>query len=123
VRSAVDELVLAVDADCRRCRAAGAEAARRAPELEVAPLRDYRVRAWRTEAYGADPPWAPTLLAVTVRPDGTDEVRAWHGPAVAAGLVATLGPRRAAALAPALRPVLGGLLRGLVRGPSPARGA
>lgn len=110
MRQTPDELVLAVDADCRRCRAAGAAAARRVPGLEVAPLRDYRVQAWRAQAYGAEPPWAPTLLAVTVGPDGVDSVRAWHGPAVATGLVVILGPRRAAALAPALRPVLGRVL-------------
>ncbi|MDL5156863.1 hypothetical protein [Actinomycetospora termitidis] len=93
-----DELVLAFDADCATCRTVAAEARRRVPEMDVLPLRDYRVRAWREEAYGAEPPHAPTLLAVSVGADGTDHVRAWHGPAVALGLVRTLGPRRAAAL-------------------------
>ncbi len=114
-----DELVLAFDADCRRCRAVAAAVRERAPALEVLPLRDYRVAAWRRDALGDDPPHAPTLLAVTVGPDGTDQVRAWTGPAVLAGLVSTLGVRRAVALAP----VLGPLLATLVRGPSPARGA
>jgi hypothetical protein len=108
VRRAPVELVLAVDADCHRCRSAGAAAAARVPGLEVAPLRDYRVAAWRAEAYDDDPPWAPTLLAVTVSPDGIDAVRAWHGPAVATGLVVTLGVRGAAALAPVLAGLLGG---------------
>ncbi|MEJ2870839.1 hypothetical protein WCD74_23960 [Actinomycetospora sp. OC33-EN08] len=110
-----DELVLAFDADCARCRAVATRVSAREPALEVLPLRDYRVRAWRAEAYGADPPHAPTLLAVTVGADGVDRVRAWHGPAVAIGLVRTLGPWRAAALAPVVGTVL--------KRPSPARGA
>ena len=61
----------------------------------------------------------PTLLAVTAAPDGTDRVRAWTGPAVVAGLVATLGARRTATLAP----VLATLVTTLVRTPSPGRGA
>jgi hypothetical protein len=119
MRGAHHELVLAFDADCRRCRAVAAAVARRAPGLEVLPLRDYRVAAWRRDALGDDAPHAPTLLAVTVAPDGSDAVRAWTGPAVAAGLVATLGPWRAAALAP----VLATLLDPRVRTPSPGRGA
>ena len=114
-----DELVLAFDADCARCRAVAAEVRRRVPRLEVLPLRDYRVDAWRHEALGDDPPHAPTLLAVTIAPDGIDQVRAWTGAGVVGGLVATLGVRGAAALVPVLRP----LLTALLRGPSPARGA
>ncbi|MCD2190113.1 hypothetical protein [Actinomycetospora soli] len=110
-----DELVLAFDADCHRCRTVAREVRRRVPELEVLPLRDYRVRAWRAGAYGADPPHAPTLLAVTVTADGRDRVRAWHGPAVVGGLLRTLGPRRTAALAP--------VVVALVRRPSPGRAA
>ncbi len=110
-----DELVLAFDADCRRCRAVAAAVRERTDRLEVLPLRDYRVAAWRREALGDDPPHAPTLLAVTVAPDGSDRVRAWTGPAVVVGLVATLGARRTAALAP--------VLAALVRTPSPGRGA
>ena len=115
-----DELVLAFDADCHRCRAVAAEVRRREPGLDVLPLADYRVAWWRREAYGDDPPHAPTLLAVTVGDDGTDRVRAWHGPAVVAGLVRTLGPRRTAALVP----VVGRILRtSPVRRRGPARGA
>lgn len=114
-----DELVLAFDADCHRCRAVAAAVRGRAPGLEVLPLRDYRVAAWRRDALGDDAPHAPTLLAVTADADGTDRVRAWTGPAVVAGLVATLGARRTAALAP----VLGTLVTTLVRTPSPGRGA
>jgi hypothetical protein len=115
-----DELVLAFDADCHRCRAVAAAVRGRAPGLEVLPLRDYRVAAWRREALGDDPPHAPTLLAVTAAPDGTDRVRAWTGPAVVTGLVATLGARRTAALAPVLRTLV---RTALVRTPSPGRGA
>jgi hypothetical protein len=115
-----DELVLAFDADCHRCRAVAAAVRGRAPGLEVLPLRDYRVAAWRREALGDDPPHAPTLLAVTAAPDGTDRVRAWTGPAVVTGLVATLGARRTAALAPVLRTLV---RTTLVRTPSPGRGA
>jgi hypothetical protein len=118
-RGVPDELVLAFDADCGRCRAVAAAVRARAPGLEVLPLRDYRVAAWRREALGDDPPHAPTLLAVTAAPDGTDRVRAWTGPAVVAGLVATLGARRTAALAPVLRT----LVPTLVRTPSPGPGA
>ena len=110
-----DELVLAFDADCHRCRAVAAEVRRREPGLDVLPLADYRVAWWRREAYGDDPPHAPTLLAVTVGDDGVDRVRAWHGPAVVAGLVRLLGVRRTAALAPVVRTIL--------RTPWPARGA
>ena len=115
-----DDLVLAVDADCRRCRAVAAAVRERAPGLEVLPLRDYRVAAWRREALGDDPPHAPTLLAVTAAADGTDRVRAWTGAAVVAGLVATLGARRTAALTPVLRTLV---RTALVRTPSPGRGA
>ncbi len=118
MRQVPDELVLAFDADCRRCREVAAAVAGRAPGLEVLPLRDYRVAAWRREALGDDPPHAPTLLAVTVAPDGADRVRAWTGRAVVAGLVATLGPRRTAALAPVVATLVGRL-----RTPSPGRGA
>jgi hypothetical protein len=124
-RGAHLELVLAFDADCHRCRAVAAAVRERAPGLEVLPLRDYRVTAWRREALGEDPPHAPTLLAVSAAPDGTDRVRAWTGPAVVAGLVATLGVRRSTALAPVLGSlVMGTLVRTApVRRPSPGRGA
>jgi hypothetical protein len=124
MRTCPDELVLAFDADCHRCRAVATAVRERVPGLEILPLRDYRVAAWRREALGDDPPHAPTLLAVTAAPDGTDRVRAWIGPAVVAGLVASLGARRTAALAPGLAPLLGTLVRArLVRTPSPGRGA
>ena len=93
-------VVLAVDAACERCRAVGTVVARARPGLQVLPLLDYRVAAWRAEA--GDPPWAPTLLVVEHSDDG-DVVRAWHGPRLVAGLVAVLGPRGAWALARALR--------------------
>jgi hypothetical protein len=114
-----DELVLAFDADCHRCRSVAAEVRRRVSGLEVLPLRDYRVQQWRTEVYGAEPPHAPTLVAVDVV-DGTDRVRAWHGPSVVTGLLRTLGPRRTAALAPVVGTLLG---RTGLRTPSPGRGA
>jgi hypothetical protein len=123
-------VVLAVDAACERCRAVGAVAARASPGLEVLPLRDYRVAAWRAEA--GDPPWAPTLLVVEHAEDG-DEVRAWHGPRLVPGLLAVLGPRRAWVLARALRAaglapeVARGVLRPAdrsgIRRPWPGRGA
>lgn len=93
-------VVLAVDAACGRCRAVGDVVARTCPGLEVLPLLDYRVAAWRAEA--GDPPWSPTLLVVEHRDDG-DEVRAWPGPRLVPGLVAVLGPRGTWALARALR--------------------
>ncbi|MDT7746233.1 MAG: hypothetical protein QOE59_5311 [Actinomycetota bacterium] len=120
MRTRPEELVLAFDADCHRCRTVAGAVRAREPGLEVLPLRDYRVAAWRREALGDDPPHTPTLLAVTVASDGTDRVRAWTGPAVVAGLVATLGVRRTAALAPVLRTLV---RTALVRTPSPGRGA
>ena len=114
-----DALVLAFDADCHRCRAVAAAVARRCPELEVLPLRDYRVAAWRREALGDDPPWAPTLLAVDADPDG-DRVRAWCGPRLVPALVAALGPVRAARVGAA---VLGAARAAGFRRPSPGRDA
>ena len=111
-------LVLAFDADCHRCRAVAAAVARREPDLDVLPLRDYRVAEWRAGALGTGAPWAPTLLAVD-EDDGEDRVRAWTGAAVVVGLATRLGPVRAARLTPALRPLLA---RGLRRR-APARDA
>jgi hypothetical protein len=111
------DLVLAFDADCRRCRAIAATVARTCPELNVLPLTDYRVAAWRDEAGGF--PWAPTLLAVTPG-EHRDRVRAWQGPRLVAVLIGRIGPRRAWAVLRALRSA--GLLRG-VRRPSPGRDA
>jgi hypothetical protein len=116
-------LVLAVDAACARCRAVGATVgATVGADLEVLPLGDYRVAGWCADAGVAGD--APTLLEV-VPTDGDDRVRAWTGPAMAAALVARLGPRGTVRLVAALRThgVLGDAARGVLRRPSPGRGA
>jgi hypothetical protein len=116
-------LVLAVDAACARCRAVGASVgATVGAEVEVLPLGDYRVVGWCADAGVAGD--APTLLEV-VPTDGDDRVRAWTGPAMAAALVARLGPRDTARLLAALRAhgVLADAARGVLRRPSPGRGA
>ncbi|MFC5140911.1 hypothetical protein ACFPK1_21935 [Actinomycetospora rhizophila] len=123
----MSELVLAFDAECRRCRAVAATVARTVgPDLDVLPLADYRVALWRAEA-GVDDD-VPTLIEITAT-DGDDRVRAWTGPALVTALVRRLGARRAVRLVRALHAhgvlsdaVRVGVGRSL-RKPSPGRGA
>jgi len=80
--------VLAFDATCGTCRRiSGAVEQACEGRLEVLPLADLDVRRWREETLGVDAEWAPTLLRV-----GSERVRAWTGPAMAAPLVRWLGP-------------------------------
>jgi hypothetical protein len=99
--------VLAFDAACSRCREISGVVAQACDgKLEVLPLRHPDVHRWREQAMGAQPPWAPTLLAVR---EGS--VRAWTGPAMAVPLVRLLGVRstvrllRALGGLPSTRPV------------------
>ncbi|MEU5696752.1 bacteriocin fulvocin C-related protein [Actinosynnema sp. NPDC020468] len=92
--SAARKLVLAFDASCGRCReVSGAVAGASGGRLEVLPLDNDAVRAWR----GADAPWEPTLIRV----DG-DDVRVWTGRAMAWRLARELGPRATARVLRAL---------------------
>ncbi|WP_163509806.1 bacteriocin fulvocin C-related protein [Fodinicola acaciae] len=58
-----------------------------AGRLEVVPLGRADVTAWRQQALGPDPVWAPTLIRLD------EDVRAWTGPRMALPLVRRLGPR------------------------------
>lgn len=129
----MSELVLAFDASCGRCRAVAATVARTVgPDLDVLPLRDYRVAAWCAETGAAGD--VPALLEITPT-DGDDRVRVWTGPALGAVLLRRLGPRRTLRLLEALRAhgILADTARGLFAGglgtlgtlrtPSPGRGA
>lgn len=80
--------ILAFDATCGTCREISAAVDDACDgRLDVRPLADQDVRAWRDRALGADAEWAPTLLRV----DG-DRVRAWTGAAMSVPLARRLGP-------------------------------
>jgi hypothetical protein len=90
--------VLAFDAACSRCREISGVVAQTCDgKLEVLPLRHPDVHRWRKQAMGAQPRWAPTLLAVR---EGS--VRAWTGPAMAVPLIRRLGVRSTVRLLRAL---------------------
>ncbi|MFC9692105.1 bacteriocin fulvocin C-related protein [Kribbella sp. NPDC056951] len=84
--------VLAFDAACSTCdeiaRAAEAAAGGR---LQVLPLKDSQVERWRATAFGAEPPFGPTLLRI--RHNG-QQVRGWTGRQLVAPLVGRLGMSR-----------------------------
>lgn len=81
--------VLAFDASCGTCRFLAETVARECGEkLSIRPLNDEDVSRWRREAFGAEPPWAPTLIRVQ-----NEQVRAWTGPGMAIPLARRLGPR------------------------------
>ncbi|MFI2077585.1 bacteriocin fulvocin C-related protein [Streptomyces triculaminicus] len=69
------------------------------PRLDVMPLDDPRVRAWRAQALGPNPPHAPTLFRVA---DRKASVRAWTGWPMGTRLALRLGPRSTARLLRAL---------------------
>lgn len=58
--------------------------------LQAEPLNAPSIEAARREAFGAEPPWTPTLLAFEDR-----RVRAWTGFSLTVRLARLLGPRRA----------------------------
>ena len=81
-------LVLGFDAGCMTC----SELAKRIEErvedkIEVLSLNDPRMKHWREQALGEDPPWAPTLVEI----EG-DVVNAWTGIRMGARLSRALGP-------------------------------
>ncbi|MFB9306421.1 bacteriocin fulvocin C-related protein [Kibdelosporangium philippinense] len=79
--------ILAFDGTCGQCRNVS-EIVHKAGggRIEVLPLGDGEVEAWRRESLGEDAPWAPTLLCVSSR-----TVRAWIGKTLAIPLVRRLG--------------------------------
>jgi hypothetical protein len=80
--------MLAFDASCSTCREISqAVEQASAGKLEIVPLGRADVTAWRQEALGDDPPWAPTLIRLD------DAVRAWTGPLMALPLARRLGMR------------------------------
>ncbi|MFE5867041.1 bacteriocin fulvocin C-related protein [Streptomyces roseifaciens] len=67
--------------------------------LDVMPLDDPKVQAWRAQVFGPHPPHAPTLIRVA---DREASVRAWTGWPMGMRLALRLGPRRTARLLRAL---------------------
>ncbi|MER5389005.1 bacteriocin fulvocin C-related protein [Saccharopolyspora sp. NPDC002686] len=96
--NASDRWVLAFDGSCRVCRnMSRAVADASGDKLEVLPLAHPDVRAWREQALGADPVWAPTLIHLR-----SGHARAWAGIPLGLALVRHLGPRSTLAVLTAL---------------------
>lgn len=82
--------ILAFDASCCQCRRLAEQVERVGDgRLDIKPLEDPEVRAWRAQVFGDQPPHAPTLIRVA---DG-GAVSAWTGPAMAVRTAARLGAR------------------------------
>lgn len=82
--------VLAFSRQCPKCARQAARVERIAEgRLHAEPLNARAVEAARREAFGAHPPWTPTLLALE---DG--RVRGWTGFRLKLRLALLLGPRR-----------------------------
>lgn len=80
--------MVAFDASCSTCREMSQAVERAsAGKLEVVPLGRADVTAWRRQALGPDPVWAPTLIRIG------GGVRAWTGVGMALPLARRLGPR------------------------------
>ncbi|GHJ37028.1 hypothetical protein [Streptomyces sp. TS71-3] len=60
--------------------------------LDVKPLTQPEVVAWRGKALGDDAPFVPTLIKVATGRSG-EKVRAWTGPVMTVRLALRLGPR------------------------------
>ncbi|MYW00085.1 bacteriocin fulvocin C-related protein [Streptomyces sp. SID3343] len=88
-RDTQERWILTFDVACGKCRAVSAAVAEAGNgKLEVLPLTDPDVQAWRRRSLGPAPKWVPTLLRVR-----RDAVRAWTGPTMALALARHLGPR------------------------------
>ncbi|MFS0697022.1 bacteriocin fulvocin C-related protein [Streptomyces nitrosporeus] len=93
--------VLAFDDDCGTCREISAAVQTESRgRLRVAPLRSPEVERWRTQRFGAEPPWAPTLFRLSAASGTRGEtdrtvLGAWTGPRMAVPLMRALGPRPA----------------------------
>jgi hypothetical protein len=92
------EWFLGYDGNCPRCASIQEVVKETVGTLIVAiSLHDPIVARWRTEAFGSNPPWAPTLFRVK---DG--KVEAWIGKKLAIRLATVVGPKHAWQLAEAL---------------------
>lgn len=81
--------VLAFDASCHVCETMAREVdAACDGKLQLVPLASAEVERWRTEIYGAQPPWTPTLFRVN-----GESVKAWTGRAMGLQLSRVLGVR------------------------------
>lgn len=79
--------ILAFDASCGTCREISKVVVKASTgKLEVLPLAQSDVKAWRQEVFGGDPPWRPTLINVKQR-----NVRAWTGVQMSIRLARHLG--------------------------------
>lgn len=87
--------ILGFDGSCDTCsRIADQARSIVGDTIEVLSLRSVEVREWQHAAFGANPPFVPTLFMVI-----DADVRAWTGSAMTARLTRLLGPRRALKLA------------------------
>lgn len=79
--------VLAFDSSCSVCRGTSSKVAHACDhKIDVLPLSDPKVVKWREEAFGANPPWAPTLLLVD-----DEKVQAWTGRIMSLHMVRAVG--------------------------------
>lgn len=80
--------ILAFDGSCGSCGGiADAVSAACGDRIEVYPLQNDTVSAWRLSALGQDAEWKPVLMKIS----SDDKVQAWTGARLASHLVARLG--------------------------------
>ncbi|NGO47346.1 bacteriocin fulvocin C-related protein [Streptomyces ureilyticus] len=91
--------ILAFDASCCKCSKVAQQVQQSSGDkLDIKPLSDPEVTAWRTQALGDNAPFAPTLI----RLEEGGKARAWTGFAMAARMATLLGPRSTLRLMAAL---------------------
>lgn len=84
-----DHYYLGFDADCSYCsRLASRVQETVGPSVSVLPLGNENMRIWRQAEFGADAPWAPTLVRVR---DG--QSKAWIGWKIGPTLTSQLGAK------------------------------
>lgn len=81
--------ILAFDGSCGSCGGvADAVSAACGDRIEVFPLQNDTVSAWRLSALGVDAEWKPVLMKIS---DDDGKVQAWTGARLASHLMARLG--------------------------------